>query len=146
MEAGASVDTRNAQQCTPLHLAALEGHIEACQVLMEAGAVVDARSAKQFTPLHLAAMFGHDGVCKLLTFEGADLTARSSVNEIPADVAQDNGYDSLAAHLRNSNGAHCLRCTGPSLEPMLLWNDTTLQQQDTMLDEMQAQWLAGWQG
>jgi hypothetical protein len=52
------------------------------------------------------------------------------------------GHVVLAAHLRNSNGAHCLRCTGPSLEPRLLWNDTTQQQQDAMLDEMQAQWLA----
>jgi hypothetical protein len=52
------------------------------------------------------------------------------------------GHASLAAHLRSSNGVHCLRCTGPSLERRLLWNDTTQQQQETMLDEMQAQWLA----
>jgi ankyrin repeat protein len=142
MEAGAVFEARDVFHCTPLHVAAASGHIEACRILMEAGASVEATDAHQCTPLHLAAHAGHDGVCKLLTFEGADLTARSSTNEIPADVAQDSGHAALAAHLRNSNGAHCLRCTGPSLEPRLLWNDTNLQQQDTMLNEMQGQWLA----
>jgi ankyrin repeat protein len=146
MEAGAAVEAGDDMQNTPLHIAAVNGHIEVCRMLMAAGAAVDARTNQQHTPLHLAAMFGRDETCVMLAFEGADLTARSSTNQIPADMAQDRGFAApcaaLAAHLRNSNGAHCLRCTGPSLEPRLLWNDTTQQQQDAMLDEMQAQWLA----
>jgi hypothetical protein len=48
----------------------------------------------------------------------------------------------LADHLCNSNGVHYLRCTGPSLERRLLWNDTSvLEQEEVMLDEMHAQWL-----
>jgi hypothetical protein len=81
----------------------------------------------------------------LLAFEGANLTARiftTGYGHTPADIAQSKGHAALAAHLRGSNGAHCLRCTGPSLERRLLWNDTSQQQQETMLDEMQAQWLA----
>jgi hypothetical protein len=78
----------------------------------------------------------------LLVFEGADLTARTSFNETPASLALSEGHAVLAAHLCSNNGAHCLRCTGPSLERRLLWNDTNKQQQETMLDEMQAQWLA----
>jgi hypothetical protein len=78
----------------------------------------------------------------LLVFEGADLTAHTSSNETPASLAMSKGHAALAAHLCSNNGAHCLRCTGPSLERRLLWNDTSQQQQKTMLDEMQAQWLA----
>jgi hypothetical protein len=78
----------------------------------------------------------------LLVFEGADLNARNSTNLTPAGVALSRGHAALAARLRSSNGAQCLRCTGPSLERRLLWNDTSQQQQETMLDEMQAQWLA----
>jgi ankyrin repeat protein len=78
----------------------------------------------------------------LLVFEGADLNAQMSTNHTPASIALRQGHAALAANLRSSNGAHCLRCTGPSLERRLLWNDTNQQQQETMLDEMQAQWLA----
>jgi hypothetical protein len=86
-------------------------------------------------------MKGHDSTSMLLVFEGADLTARDSINHTPADIAQSKGHAALAAHLRSTNGgSHCLRCMGPSLERRLLWNDTNRQQQETMLDEMQAQW------
>jgi ankyrin repeat protein len=137
----ADTNARDEQQNTPLHLAIQVGAEEVCRMLIEAGAAIDAKNHQQCTPLHRAAMYGHDGICILLTFKGADLTARTSDNEIPADMAQRRGHAALAAHLRNSNGARCLRCTGPSLEPRLLWNDTTQQQEDAMLDEMQAQWL-----
>jgi ankyrin repeat protein len=142
MEAGAAIDASSDQQCTPLHFAAFTGHTEICCVLTEAKAAVDARNSNQRTPLHLAALNDHDSTCILLTFAGADLHARASTNQTPAEIAQSKGHDALAVHLRYSNGAHCLRCMGPSLERRLLWNDTTQQQQDVMLDEMQAQWLA----
>jgi hypothetical protein len=123
-------------------MAAEMGHVEVCRILMKARAAVDARGAQQRTPLHLAAMKGHDSTSMLLVFEGADLTARTSANHTPAGLALRQGHAALAAHLRSTNGAHCLRCTGPSLERRLLWNDTNQQQQETMLDEMQAQWFA----
>jgi ankyrin repeat protein len=142
MKAGAAVDARTDIQNTPLHLAASGGYTEVCRILTVAKAAVDARNGGQCTPLHLAALQGHNGTCTLLTYKGADLATRASTNRTPAQIAQHKGHAALAAHLRNSNGAHCLRCTGPSLEPRLLWNDTPQPQQDAMLDEMQAQWLA----
>jgi hypothetical protein len=141
IEAGAAVGAQADQLYTP-HLAAEKGHVEFCRILMKARAAVDARDAQQRTALHLAAKNGHDSTSMLLVFKGADLTARTTTNHTPASLALSKGHGSLAAHLRSSNGAHCLRCTGPSLERKLLWNDTSQQQQETMLDEMQAQWLA----
>jgi hypothetical protein len=142
IKAGAVVGPQNYQQHTPLHFAAQKGYVEVCRILMKARAAVEARGAQQHTPLHLAAIYGHDSTSMLLVFEGADLTARDSTNRTPASLALNKGHAALAAHLRSTNGAHCLRCTGPSLERMLLWNDTNQQQQEMMLDEMQAQWLA----
>jgi ankyrin repeat protein len=134
MEAGPAVEARNIKQFTPLHLAAQGGHLEVCRILMKARAAVDARGYSQCTPLHLAALNGHDSTSMLLVFEGADLTARLSTTHTPADIAQSKGHAALAAHLRSTNGgAHCLRCTGPSLERRLLWNDTNQQQQETIL-------------
>jgi hypothetical protein len=141
--AGADKDQANTDGYTPLSVACQEGHIEVVRLLVEAGADKDKSTTDGCTPLHCAAMHGYDTICMLLTFKGADLAARvSHNNQIPADAAHFMDHASLATHLRSSNGAHCLRCTGPSLERRLLWNDTTLQQQDAMLDEMQAQWLA----
>jgi hypothetical protein len=147
VEAGADKEKASIDGRSPLLIASRHGHIEIVQLLLGAGADKDAASTDGCTPLHLAALHGHDALCMLLTFEGADLTARTSRNQSPgdmspADAAQFRGHVSLAAHLRSSNGVHCLRCTGPSLERRLLWNDTNKQQQDTMLDGMQAQWLA----
>jgi ankyrin repeat protein len=143
MNAGAAVGAQAAKQYTPLHLAAQGGNLEVCRILMKARAVVDARGYSQCTPLQFAALNGHDSTSMLLAFEGADLTARISTNHTPTSLALSEGHAALAAHLRSTNGgAHYLRCTGPSLERRLLWNDTNQQQQETMLDEMQAQWLA----
>jgi ankyrin repeat protein len=142
MEAGAAVGASNVRQNTPLHMAAKGGNVEVCRILMKARAAVDARGYQQYTPLHFAARYGHGSTSMLLVFEGADLNARTFTNFTPAAKALSSGHAALAAHLRSSNGAHCLRCTGPSLERRLLWNDTSQQQQETMLDEMQAQWLA----
>jgi ankyrin repeat protein len=156
VEAGADKDKAGTNGFTPLHAACLllNGHIEVVRLLVEAGTAKDKAGTNGHTPLHCAAFHGHDAICMLLAFEGADLTARTLQNQTPADNAQINGHASLAAHLRCSgwqhrclslqlnNGVRCLRCTGPSLERRLIWYDTNQQQQETMLDEMQAQWLA----
>jgi hypothetical protein len=115
-------------------------------MLMKAGAVIDARDENQKMPLHRAAMNGHDSTCILLTFKRADLNARSFHNLTPAaltpaDEAQRKGLPSLSI-CATATVPTAYRCTGPSLEPRLLWNDTTQQQQDAMLNEMQEQWLA----
>jgi ankyrin repeat protein len=151
LEAGAEKENANANGWTPLIFACKTDHIAVVQLLLEAGADKDKANANGQTALHIAASRGHDTICMLLAFKGADLTARASNNQTPADMAQDSScfyFPALAAHLRNaqmssnSNGVHCLRCTGPSLERRLLWDDTNQQQQEAMLDDMQAQWLA----
>jgi hypothetical protein len=142
VEAGANKDKAGTNGFTPLYAACQKGHIKVVRLLVEAGADKEKAANNGHTPLHRAAFHGHDAICMLLTFKGADLTARSIQDQTPADNAQINGHASLAAHLHSSNGVHCLRCTGPSLRRRLLWNDTNQQQQETMLDEMQAQWLA----
>jgi ankyrin repeat protein len=142
VEAGVDKEKAATDGYTPLLVACQKGHIDVVRLLVEAGADKEKSLTDGYTPLHLAALQGHDTICMLLTFKGADLTARTfNNNQTPADAAQINGHASLAAHLRSSNSVHCLRCTGPSLERRLLWNDTNQQQQEAMLDEMQAQWL-----
>jgi ankyrin repeat protein len=124
---------------TLLHLAAVTGHTEVCRMLLSTkGVDANARDHFQHTPLHLAADQGHDSTCMLFVFYGADLTG----SQTPAELAQLRGHTVLAVHLRpGGSGAHYLRCTGPSLERRLLWNDTDQLEQEEILNEMQAQWL-----
>jgi hypothetical protein len=139
VEAGADKEKSSIKGCTPLLIACERGRIEVVRLLVEAGADKEKAMTNGHTPLCRAALHGHDTICMLLTFKGADLTIREHT---PASLALSKGHAALAAHLRRSNGVHCLRCTGPSLERRLLWNDTNQQYHETMLDEMQAQWLA----
>ena len=51
----ATIDIRNNKQQTPLHLAALNGHIDVAQALIRAGASINATDKDDNTPLYNAA-------------------------------------------------------------------------------------------
>ena len=51
---------------TPLHWAAMCGHLDVCQLLLHHVEVKDPVNQYGETPLHLAAMCGHRDVCQLL--------------------------------------------------------------------------------
>jgi ankyrin repeat protein len=143
---GAKVNAQTDKQHTPLHYAASVGHPAVCYALIQAGAVVDARAdALQVTPLHLAAKNGQDVVCKTLLAAGANISARTTNDRTPADYASklDRSLEhaALAKHLRSSNGVHYLRCTGPSLERELVWNDASQAEEAVVLDRMQTKWM-----
>ena len=55
LRAGASLEARDASQCTPLFLASLWGHEPVVSLLLDEGAAVDARDDEEDTPLHAGA-------------------------------------------------------------------------------------------
>ncbi|KAK0463888.1 L-asparaginase [Desarmillaria tabescens] len=58
---------------SPLHIAALNGHIESVNVLLHAGALVHLRDTLGHTPLYYAARQGHRDVVGVLVQAGASL-------------------------------------------------------------------------
>jgi ankyrin repeat protein len=68
----ANVNARNDSGSTPLHVAAMQGHVAASAQLLSRGANVDARSQHN-TPLSLAVRFNHNEVVALLLKHGADV-------------------------------------------------------------------------
>jgi ankyrin repeat protein len=74
-------------QNTPLHLAALEGHVDTAALLIEHDADVNAMNTVDRTPLFYAVEGIHPEVAKLLIARGADVSAGPSSNITPLHVA-----------------------------------------------------------
>ena len=81
VDAGANVDARDDDQCTPLHLAAMENgrmaawrnpSADVIRALVEAGADLEACDDDQWTPLHMAAGY-NQGAVKVLIELGASV-------------------------------------------------------------------------
>jgi hypothetical protein len=102
---GAAVEAQNAQQTTPLHLAAQKGHAEVCRVLMEAGAAVGAQAAQQYTPLHVSAQYGHAEVCRVLMEAGAAVDARNVQQFTPLYLAAQSGHVEVCRILMKARAA-----------------------------------------
>jgi ankyrin repeat protein len=76
---------------SPLHDAAVDGHVEIARLLLQNGAEVNARSKYGFTPLHWAAIFGHVDILHLLVENDADLEAQDNDGERALHCAAYNG-------------------------------------------------------
>lgn len=71
-----SLTARDMQGDTPLHVAALFGHLEVLVLLIAFGSEIDAKDDCLRTPLLLASANGHDRICEELLKAGADVNAR----------------------------------------------------------------------
>jgi ankyrin repeat protein len=73
-----AVHARDRCGCTPLHLAAANGHILAAQFLLNAGADVGALDGNDWTPLDVAIKRGHGVTAAMLRSRGGETrTVRS---------------------------------------------------------------------
>eukprot|EP00117_Sycon_ciliatum_P023921 scpid34069/ scgid0492/ Ankyrin-1; Ankyrin-R; Erythrocyte ankyrin len=82
-----SVNERNKDGLTPLHVAAFCGNTPAVSTLIGHGAAVEARTEVFKTPLHLAAQNGHSSAVKDLLDKGADITAVCKGRYMPLHLA-----------------------------------------------------------
>ena len=78
---------------TPLHLAAMIGHLKCIEILINAGANVDISSSdNRKTPMHIAALNGHATVVQMLIDAGADVNAKDDEGATPMKNAAQNGH------------------------------------------------------
>jgi ankyrin repeat protein len=99
---GASVDERDGQGRTPLHVAAREGRLFVAMVLVGHHADLNARDDRRQTPLHAAAQgTEREGerfqIVKMLIAKGADPRLRDASEKQPVDYAKTPEFkDALA--------------------------------------------------
>ena len=113
---GANVNAGNYSGSTPLHLAALKGHLDFLKVLIHNGADVNAVDLDKRTSLHKAAEYGHVGVAKVLLQNGADVNA---VDKYNMTALRD------AAWNRHVDCTLQLLCVGSAIDLKALKDDRT---------------------
>ena len=109
LQAGASLDGRDAEGYTPLHRAVTTGKPAVIQALLEAGADANRRvevfgirnswDPKDWTPLHLAARNRDAGAVALILDAGGDVRARVDGYETPLHIAARNENPEVATLL-----------------------------------------------
>jgi len=80
---------------TPLHLAAVHGHMEIAEALVHKQAQVDTTDNLGITPLHSASAGGHANVVKFLMEQGSDIQALTADEAKPIHMAASVGHKSV---------------------------------------------------
>lgn len=97
--------TENSYAWTPLHIAAVDGHLSVAQLLVDAGADVDKPDSSGWTAKEHAALRGHLAISRLLAAHSrpTEDAAASSDDEKPVNGAPRSEKESLGE--RRSNGS-----------------------------------------
>ncbi len=73
-----SVNKKDATDQTPLHVAAMEGHIDTMCLLLKKNAHVNSQDKNSWTPLHCAAFSNHLQAMEILLDQGADVNIKNN--------------------------------------------------------------------
>ncbi|XP_034160516.2 unconventional myosin-XVI isoform X2 [Pangasianodon hypophthalmus] len=87
VSSGASVNQRNEDGVTLLHIACASGYRDVVYLLLESGADVLATDNNYWTPLHLAAKYGQMHIVNQLLKHKADPTLLNYNQDKPSDIA-----------------------------------------------------------
>ena len=80
---------------TPLHLAAQNGHMKICQLII--GNVADKNpKALGWTPLHFAAQKGQMEICQLILENIKEKNPANMCGQTPKSLAIENGHEEIA--------------------------------------------------
>jgi predicted component of type VI protein secretion system len=82
-----------------IHIAAMQGNLEAVKQHIAAGADVNAKNDGGYTPLHWVAVKGHKEMAELLIAEGANVNAKNDNGKTPVDLAKTKEtFDLIRKH------------------------------------------------
>ena len=81
---------------TALHIAAREGHLTVCKILLEVAKNKSPKDNNGRVPLHMAAREGHLPVCQLLLDAAEDKNPKDDKDVTPYSLALQNGHQEVA--------------------------------------------------
>ena len=84
---GASVHARTERGNTPLHFAAVKGHIGIVKLLVKYKANPNSQNSEGLTPLHYAAMYDNFRAAEVLILKGAKRNLKDGGGRTPLDCA-----------------------------------------------------------
>ncbi|KAM3339052.1 ankyrin repeat domain-containing protein 54 [Capsicum galapagoense] len=88
---GVSLDSKDSEGRTALHMASANGHRSIVEYLIRNGADVNASNVEKNTPLHWACLNGHIEVVKSLILAGANVSALNSHERTPINEVVTRG-------------------------------------------------------
>lgn len=103
-KAPVTVDSRDVDGDTPLHVMVRRGDAYAVRQLIEAGADVQAVGDMSETPLHIALRLPDLTIAAALLAAGASVTPISEFGQSPQDIATERGGDALKLVKRRRHG------------------------------------------
>lgn len=87
---------------SPIHYAATGPRSETVALLLDRGAPIDAESPNRSTPLMMAARYGSEASVDLLLARGADAKRKNDLGLTAVEFARQSGRDFLIARLQNA--------------------------------------------
>ncbi len=104
LESGVSVEHRNFNGETALHIASSLGNLQMVRYLISKGANVNSRTGKQWLPIHHATRFSHPQVANYLISRGASLWAKTSDGLSAIDFAKKSKNPQIRAIATSHGG------------------------------------------
>ncbi|KAF5200513.1 Ankyrin repeat domain-containing protein [Thalictrum thalictroides] len=102
-EKGGSLDHRDRDGQTALHVAANKGNVECVKMLIEGGADKNAKCNDGWTALYTAAANGNCQIVELLMELGADPMISTEDGRTAVDIAQDKGHKEVVKILEQGD-------------------------------------------
>ena len=90
------LESRNADNLTPLHLASVHGQTAIASFLLKKGADINAGDNENSTALHNAAARGHREIVSLLLNQGAAINSKDDNHMTPLHFACASGHETCA--------------------------------------------------
>lgn len=100
------VNSANSKGVTPVHVAAMEGHVRVIELLVSKGGDPEAVDSGGWTPLHFAAWRGHPKAVECLLERADTKRVRDKEGRTPFSVAAECGHAQLLGILRWSDGLY----------------------------------------
>ena len=107
IDSGENLETRDALDRTPLHMAAFYGRVKTIDLLLASGADIAARDHVGMTPLHAGVISGGRQSVQLLLDKGADINAQTESGQTALHLAASTGQPKLSRFLMERGADPC---------------------------------------